>query len=589
MLSYVAVSFSLANLAWAAPQPLADAVNGSPAVTLDYATFRGTNNFLGVNSFLGMPFAKAGRLENPVVYNSSDKLAGVQDATKYGKACPQQEATATQFSSGNSQANAVLAAIEQVAFGPISNQGEDCLTINVQMPANVSSTDNLPVLMWIFGGGFQLGSSASLGAELTAIQGLIYQGARLVQRSIEMGQPIIFVSANYRLNAFGTLASQEITDANVSNLMLKDQREAMRWVQKYIGQFGGDKSKVTIFGESAGSVSVATQMVLNGGDNEGLFRAAIMASGGILKLQDYHRGQETFDFIAQKSGCGAATDKIACLRTADYNLIYNAVQQVPNFFSYTGLAVPWEVRPDGKFLPASPHTLLRQGKIANVPYIIGDMKDEGTIFSLTPQSNMTTDQDFQAFWRTNYFPQLSGAQVKAFTDLYSQDPAQGSPFDTGDLNAIGPQHKRLAAAQGDYMFQSGRRDLLNYTYATQPAYTYLIEQSAYIIGQLAPFASLTGFPLVGSFHASDVILNDFGLIPAAISKNTLNLMSTYISFVNTLDPNNHGLKDLPHWPTWDPQRKAMFKYNESGCSIIRDDYREEQMGFVNENADVYVS
>lgn len=297
MALYAALAFLSATSVLAAPQSLGDVVNGAPTVNLDYATFRGTNNFVGVNSFLGMPFAKAGRLQNPVVYNASDKLAGVQDATKYGKACPQQEATATQFSSGNSQANAVLAAIEQLAFAPILNQGEDCLTINVQVPANVTSTDKLPVLMWIFGGGFQLGSSASAGAELTAIQGLIYQGARLVQRSIEMGQPIVFVSANYRLNAFGTLASQEITDADVSNLMLKDQREAMRWVQEYIGQFGGDESKVTIFGESAGSVSVATQMVLNGGDNEGLFRAAIMASGGILKLQDYHRGQETFDFV----------------------------------------------------------------------------------------------------------------------------------------------------------------------------------------------------------------------------------------------------------------------------------------------------
>lgn len=77
--------------------------------------------------------------------------------------------------------------------------------------------------------------------------------------------------------------------------------------------------------------------------------------------------------VAEKSDCGTAADKLACLRKADYNKIYNAVQQVPNFFSYNGLAVPWEVRPDGSFLPASPHTLLRQGKIARVPYIIGDM------------------------------------------------------------------------------------------------------------------------------------------------------------------------------------------------------------------------
>ena len=86
-----------------------------------------------------------------------------------------------------------------------------------------------------------------------------------------------------------------------------------------------------------------------------------------------------------------------------------------------------------------------------------------------------------------------------------------------------------------------------------------------------------------------MVLNDFGLVPASISKNTLNLMSTYIAFVNSLDPNNHGLKNLPHWPTWDPKSKARFRYNESGCTIIKDDFREEQMRFVNERADIYLS
>ena len=147
----------------------------------------------------------------------------------------------------------------------------------------------------------------------------------------------------------------------------------MEWVQHYIANFGGDQSKVTLFGESAGSLAIATHMVLNNGNPDGLFRAAIMASGGIMKLKDYHHAQDTFDFIAEKSGCGSASDKIACLRSANYSVIYDAVQQVPNFFSYTSTSVPWYPRPDGSYLVASPHTLLREGKIANIPYIIGDM------------------------------------------------------------------------------------------------------------------------------------------------------------------------------------------------------------------------
>lgn len=96
-------------------------------------------------------------------------------------------------------------------------------------------------------------------------------------------------------------------------------------------------------------------------------------------------------------------------------------------------------------------------------------------------------------------------------------------------------------------------------------------------------SGLTQFPLLGSFHASDVIFNDFGLIPPALSKNTNNLMPTYIAFVNTGDPNNHGLKNMPKWPTWNPTEKAMFEYRESGPRIIRDDFRETQIDFINQH------
>lgn len=96
-----------------------------------------------------------------------------------------------------------------------------------------------------------------------------------------MDQPVVFVSANYRLNFFGTLASKEITEAGVANLGLKDQDAAFAWVQKHIGQFGGDPSKVTVFGESAGAMSTTTHLVLNDGNVDGKFRAAWVFSGPV--------------------------------------------------------------------------------------------------------------------------------------------------------------------------------------------------------------------------------------------------------------------------------------------------------------------
>lgn len=192
-----------------------------------------------------MPFAIAGRLENPRVIDATDEIAGVQDATKYGAACPQQELVSSPLNANqpNSEVGGLLAVAELLLAQNITDQSEDCLSINVQVPHGYQAGDNLPVMMWIYGGGSELGSSAALGSEATALEGDIYQGANIVARSVQMGQPVVFVSANYCLNAFGGLASQEIKDAGVSNLMLKDQRVAMQWVQKYIANFGSDPER----------------------------------------------------------------------------------------------------------------------------------------------------------------------------------------------------------------------------------------------------------------------------------------------------------------------------------------------------------
>lgn len=118
-----------------------------------------------------------------------------------------------------------------------------------------------------------------------------YNPAGLLKTSIEMDQPIITVSATYRLNAFGFSASREMADAGLLNLGLEDQRVAMQWVKKYISQFGGDPDQVTIFGESAGSWSVNAHLLWDDGDNQDLFHGAIGASGGPVMVEGPERQQ----------------------------------------------------------------------------------------------------------------------------------------------------------------------------------------------------------------------------------------------------------------------------------------------------------
>ena len=133
---------------------------------------------------------------------------------------------------------------------------------------------------------------------------------------------------------------------------------------------------MTLYGESAGSLAIATHLVLNDGNPERLFHGAIMASGGIAKVKDkdIHTDQYVFDFIVEQSGYGSAKDRLACLKGAEYRKVYNALQQLPNSFSNNNVRLPaCYPRPDVTYLVDSPHRLLHEGEVADVPYIIGDM------------------------------------------------------------------------------------------------------------------------------------------------------------------------------------------------------------------------
>lgn len=153
------------------------------------------------------------------------------------------------------------------------NLSEDCLNINVIRPSggNYSgSHTNLPVLVWIFGGGLYTGSTADPRYNLSGI----------VQVSQDIGQPVIAVSMNYRLGMWGFLQTPGLVAEGSSNAGLADQRLALQWVQENIASFGGDPKRVTVWGESAGAQSIAYHLFSYEGRNDGLYRGAIMESGG---------------------------------------------------------------------------------------------------------------------------------------------------------------------------------------------------------------------------------------------------------------------------------------------------------------------
>lgn len=247
------------------------------------------------------------------------------------------------------------------------------------------------------------------------------------------------------------------------------------------------------------------------------------------------------------------------------------------FLGYTSASTPWQIRPDGDFMAASPHTLVDQGKIADVPIMIGDMRDEGTLFTLISSLNTTTTAEFKDYYSKVFWPKASSDQLDQLAQLYPQDPAVGSRYDTGLLNAITPQYKRLSYLIGDFAFESQRRQLLQR--APGKKWTYLTENGATGLG--SALDSMLNIPVLGSFHVSDAALYDFGTLPVPNSKN---IMDTVISFVATLDPNNHGT-GIQEWPEWSPGGKEMYHFVNEGPGVIVDDYREAQMAWIHGNAD----
>ncbi|KAI9616592.1 hypothetical protein H4Q26_010990 [Puccinia striiformis f. sp. tritici PST-130] len=391
-----------------------------PKVELDYGSFIGKlEPILQLERFYGIPFAEPPvgelRFANPI---KPTKTYFNRDATKLPPACPQQTFGGNTSSEPyHSLLNGAhlnpLAYIK--AFGPGQ---EDCLTLDITRPAGTTNSSRLPVIPW----GLQLWRKLAANSEIPG------------QKSMDMGMPVIHVTANHRLNAFGFLGGKEVGEAGVGNLGLKDQRLTMEWIKTHISQFGGDPDKVTIYGESSGAISVSHHLLAFKGQHNNLFRAAICHSGTAIpigKLSD-GAGQHAFDHIAQFVDCGDASDKLACLRKAPYKkLLIIFVRRIPLTFAPVV---------DGDFVTESMQTALKAGEFAKVPVITGDTLDEGTIFTLGTLP-LRTEDDLRAFI-TKKLPgletSLSPIDCLVYADVELHRPSHAVRPNHWSIPCIGP-------------------------------------------------------------------------------------------------------------------------------------------------------
>lgn len=243
-----------------------------------------------------------------------------------------------------------------------SGKSEDCLYLNVWTPAK-SAGDKIPVLVWIYGGGFSFGSTSEPG----------YSGEKLAQKGV------VLVSIAYRVGQLGFIAHPELSaespDHVSGNYGLLDQIAALQWVKKNIAAFGGDPDKVTIFGESAGAISVS--MLCASPKAKGLFQGAISQSGGSFgptRLVSFPG--ENMQTLKQAEAEGVNYMKKAGV-TSLAELRKISADKLPMGFGMPG---GWPIV-DCVVIPDDQYKLYEAGKYNDVPVLIGYNSDEGASFS----------------------------------------------------------------------------------------------------------------------------------------------------------------------------------------------------------------
>jgi para-nitrobenzyl esterase len=476
--------------------PLAAAING--AVHLDSGDISGIPaSTPGIYVFRGIPYAAppAGTLRWKAPQPAA-KWAGVRKMDQFQARCVQPARTNPREAQGS----------------------EDCLYLNVWTPAK-SAADKLPVMVWIHGGGFRDGTGAML----------LHDGEELARKGV------VLVTINYRLGVLGFLAYPELTkesDRNASgNYGLMDAIASLQWVQRNIAALGGDPAKVTIFGQSAGSMAVnclqASPLA------KGLFRAVIGESGASFNGMLNNGSLADAEAKGVKFAEAVGAKSLAELRaTPAAELIAATFSVGPNT--------------DGYVLPEPPLALFQEGKQNRVPALVGSNSDEGSLFA---RGRMNAQQFVeQAHQR---FGDAATEYLKLYpanTDAQAAESRQRSATE----ESMGLNVRLWAEAQAKAGFKAYVYYFTRMTPGGPPANISADalhlgaphgEDLAYVFNNIGKTEAL---------RASDTFRN---AQPEAYDLKLAGVVSSYwVNFAKNLDPNGDG---LPRWSPFVPARSDL--------------------------------
>jgi para-nitrobenzyl esterase len=505
-----------------------------PIVETVYGKVRGaTQN--GVHSFKGIhyggPTGGPNRFMPPT---PPEPWPGIKDATRYGPAC-------WQALEGYNKRDYDL-----LGFSGIDTMSEDCLVLNV-WTCGVNDNGKRPVMVWLHGGGFFLGSGNDTPD---------YDGTSLAKT-----QDVVMVTVNHRLGVFGYLHLGEIGGekyATSGNAGMLDLVAALEWVRDNIAAFGGDPGNVTIFGESGGGGKVCLMMAMPAA--KGLFHHAIAQSGICLKAQTIDEATQAAHGLLKV--LEMSPKDIDVLHKVPADMIYSAWMALP--------PVPWipsgksQFHPvlDGKSLPTHPFHPIAAPTASDVSLMIGTNKDEmNFMLYRDPQFGKYDEAAMRegiVGSLKNRFFDLTPEKVEELIATYRRNRPGATPHDlliaiTSDI------HRNASIRIAEQKIAGG----------TAPVYMYLLTWESPALNGMLKSCHFLEVPFVfNNVEPTTEILGD-GPERFTLAKS---MSGAWAAFARSGDPSHAG---IPYWPVYSKEERATMVFNTE-CRVENDPRQEER-------------